>query len=141
VLAQRLNLTFVDADDLHSPESVKKMAAGVPLDEQDRLPWLARVGDEFGKLPRGIVACSALARRYRDLICERVPDVVFIELMVGKEELRRRLSEREHFMPASLLESQISLLEPLTPDENGLRVQNSGTVDEVAGKIVEFLLR
>lgn len=140
VLATRLDVPFVDADDLHPDENVAKMAAGTPLTDEDRGPWLDIVAQTLRDAAGGaVVACSALARRYRDRIRAGAPDAVFVELEVTPEELARRMSSREHFMPSSLLASQLAALEPLEPDERGVVVANDRPPLEVANEAIARL--
>jgi len=125
LIAERLDIAFADADDLHPAANVEKMAAGIPLTDDDRAPWLALVGCTLAQSDRVgvVVACSALKRVYRDLIRDSAPRAIFAELQARPEVLRARMAVREgHFMPASLLESQLATLEPLQQDEPGLRV-------------------
>lgn len=136
-LADRIAAVFIDGDDLHPPANVAKMAAGIPLDDGDRTPWLRAVGAELRAHPNVVIACSALKRAYRDTIRAEAPDAFFAELEVGRAELAQRmLSRGEHFMPASLLDSQLETLQPLQDDEHGVRVGESsgvqGTVDDIA---------
>ena len=141
-LAQEFpGLDFVDGDDLHPAANVEKMRAGIPLDDSDRAPWLASVGRALADAEGGrVVACSALRRAYRDLIREACSDAVFVELVVGPEQLRERVGHRAgHFMPATLLASQLGTLEPLTGDERGVRIDNTGPVDEVVASTVTAL--
>lgn len=141
VLAERLDLPFVDADDLHPAANVAKMAAGSPLDDDDRMPWLDVVGATLRDDPEGIViACSALARRYRDRIRASAPDAVFVELVVDVDELARRMATREHFMPVSLLTSQLDALEPLAADEPGVTVANDASPAAVVDAAVAALV-
>jgi len=133
-LAVDLGVDFVDADDLHPAQNVAKMESGVPLDDDDRLPWLDIVGSRLAAAPGLVIACSALARRYRDRIRMAAPDARFVELVVSREELDRRMRSRQHFMPASLLESQLATLEHLSADEDGVAVDNVGGILEVAGQ-------
>ncbi|WP_144882491.1 gluconokinase [Microbacterium paraoxydans] len=122
-LAEDLGARFVDGDDLHPLTNVEKMAAGIALDDEDRMPWLRVVGRTLAAEAHIVVACSALRRRYRDAIRAEAPDAVFVELGVPRETLARRVGGRsDHFMPASLLDSQLDAWEPLTDDESGLRV-------------------
>ncbi|GAA3803066.1 gluconokinase, GntK/IdnK-type [Cellulomonas soli] len=120
LLAERLGVPFLDADDLHPRSNVDKMAAGVPLTDEDRLPWLRLVGEALAEAPAGaVVACSALRRGYRDVLREAAPEVRFVHLAGTREQLAARLTSRvDHFMPAALLDSQLATLEPLTPDED-----------------------
>jgi len=133
-LAVDLGVDFVDADDLHPAHNVAKMESGVPLDDDDRLPWLDIVGSRLADSPGLVIACSALARRYRDRIRAAAPDARFVELVVSREELDRRMRSRQHFMPVTLLESQLATLEHLSADEDGVAVDNVGGILEVAGQ-------
>lgn len=141
-LAERLALTFIDADDLHPAANVAKMAAGTPLDDADRMPWLDVVAAALHDATGGaVVACSALARRYRERILAGAPGTVFVELRVSTRELARRMGTREHFMPSSLLASQLQTLEHLEPDEPGVVVAGDPPLDEVVDAAVEALDR
>jgi len=118
-IAARLDLPFLDGDDFHPPANVAKMAAGVPLTDEDRWPWLDRLGQAAATEPRGaVVACSALKRAYRDRLRAWRPDLILVHI-VGDATLigRRMQGRRDHFMPASLLDSQFAALEPPAPDE------------------------
>lgn len=121
-LAQRLGVPFVDGDDLHPQSNVDKMAAGHPLDDDDRRPWLEKVGAWLLAHPDGgVIACSALKRTYRDLLRAMAPEVTFVHLEGSRELIEERHSGREgHFMPHSMLSSQLATLEPLRPDETGV---------------------
>lgn len=134
-------LGFVDSDDLHPAANVEKMRAGVPLDDDDREPWLRLVGEALADAPDGLViACSALRRAYRDLIRSACHDAVFVELVVPADALADRMgSRRGHFMPPALLASQLEALEPLGADEPGVRVQNVRPVDEVVSRAIAAL--
>lgn len=130
LLARRLGVPFTDADGLHSPANIAKMAAGKPLDDADRGPWLASVGrwlrDRMAEGTGGVIACSALRRRYRDGLRSDVPGTYFLLLTVDRDRLFDRMTERGgHFMPVSLLDSQLAALEPLQRDEAGTVVHNS----------------
>ena len=112
---------YIDADDLHPQANVTKMAAGFPLDDEDRWPWLAEVGEVLAAGPGRVMACSALKRVYRDRIRAAAPDTWFLMLDPPRGLLATRLGNRvEHFMPVSLLTSQLDTLERLEPDEAGL---------------------
>lgn len=141
LLAQRLQWEFAEGDDLHPRENVEKMAAGHPLDDEDRWPWLRTVGgwiDEREAAGRSVVVtCSALKRSYRDLLREGRPSVWFAHVTVDAEVLRARLAARKgHYMPASLLESQLATLEPLQPDEAGAEIVAAGSPDEVVDALL-----
>ena len=141
-LATRLDVAFIDADDLHPERSVAKMAAGTPLDDADRLPWLDVVATALQGEPGGaVIACSALARRYRDRIRAGAPEALFVELRVDAAELVRRMQTREHFMPASLLTSQFATLEPLEPDEDGVVIEVDQSVDQIVQGYVDHMRR
>lgn len=141
-LARRLRVPFLDGDDLHPAANVAKMAAGTPLDDHDREPWLDAVGDWLADHEAGAVAaCSALRVRYRDRIRARAPRTRFVEL--GSSENRGLIAERQaartgHFMPTSLLDSQFATLEPLQPAEAGLRVDVGGGVAAVVERIATW---
>lgn len=128
-LAQRLGWDLEEGDDLHPAANVAKMAAGEPLTDADRRPWLEQVARwieaELGAGRCGVITCSALKRAYRDVL--RRPGVLFVDLMVPRQELERRLRSRpEHFMPVSLLDSQLATLEPLEDDEQAIEVDATG---------------
>ena len=139
LLAEALGLRFIDADDLHPAANKEKMARGIPLTDEDRWPWLAAVGDAMAVAPC-VCACSALKRAYRDALGTKDPGVVFVELDGSRELLAARMGAREgHFMPMSLLDSQLATLESLQADESGFRVSIDGRGDEIVAAIVERL--
>jgi len=142
-LAVELRLPFLEGDDLHPPVNIAKMAAGVPLDAGDREPWLRRVGQQLSLARSGlVVTCSALQRSYRDLIRQYAPDAVFIHLAGDPGLIAQRLAQRtQHFMPASLLPSQLALLEPLADDEAGLTLPAELPVHELTRRVAEFVRR
>jgi gluconokinase len=110
-LAAALGWPFVEGDELHPAANVDKMTRGEALDDADRAPWLAAVAARMRQLDDGVVACSALRARYRDVLRVR-DDVRFVLLEVPEAELQRRLAARQrHFMPPSLLPSQLATLE------------------------------
>jgi len=115
-LAAALGWPFFDGDDFHPPENVAKMAAGVPLTDDDRWPWLDRIAAHLrGILDAGghaVLACSALRQAYRDRL-SRAGDVRYVHLAGDRDTIASRLASRSHrYMPASLLESQFAALEP-----------------------------
>jgi len=139
-LAASIGWGFVDADDLHPAANVAKMASGTPLDDSDRVPWLDRVGAVLRADPGTVMACSALRRRYRDRIRTAAPDAVFVWLSAPADEIGFRMSRRSaHFMPPSLLASQLGALEPLEPDERGLALANEGEPAAVVARIIATL--
>lgn len=147
-LAERLGVPYGDADDFHPPANVRKMAAGTPLNDEDRAPWLDAITDWLAKRARsgggngGVVSCSALKRRYRDRLREASDDVFFVHLDGPAPLLAERMSGRRgHFMPSSLLRSQLDTLEPLQSDEPGTAVSIDGSVEEVTEHALEALPR
>ncbi|MDY0908596.1 gluconokinase [Microbacterium sp. CFBP9034] len=138
-LAVTLGGVYLDADDLHPAENVAKMSAGTPLTDEDRMPWLRAVGEamvrETSRGRLAVVACSALRRRYRDVLRETGGDVFFIALEGSAELLTERITVRtEHFMPPTLLASQLALLEPLEADERGAAVSIDAPVDRIVAE-------
>lgn len=134
LLAERLGVTFIDADDLHPAENRARMVSGLPLDDAGRRPWLVAVREALIACgPRGcVVACSALRRPYRDALAAGEGRVVFLHLSLPRDVLVARVSNRrDHFMPVSLLASQLDTLEPLGPDEPGVSIDASGGPDQV----------
>jgi carbohydrate kinase (thermoresistant glucokinase family) len=138
LLATSLGVPFADADDLHSPANVRKMAAGHPLTDDDRWPWLRRVGAKLRQAEPGglVMACSALKRAYRGVLREEAPRTMFIFLDGSRELLEGRLERRhDHFMAASMLDSQLDTLEPPGEDEPGITVSIDGSPAEVVADI------
>ena len=132
-IARLTSAQFVDGDDLHPEANKAKMGAGIPLDDNDRWPWLDRVGEVLAGPKGAIVACSALKRVYRDRIRAAAPGTVFVHLDGSRELLLERISARvNHFMPASLLDSQLAILEPLGSDENGVTLPITASVKSLA---------
>jgi gluconokinase len=128
MLAGRLGWPYIEGDDLHPPANIEKMKAGTALDDTDRAPWLAAIATEItGLREQGqscIVTCSALKRRYRQAISGDSPQVCFIYLHGSRDLIAQRLAHRlDHFMPASLLDSQFAALEEPGPDENAIRIE------------------
>ncbi len=145
-LAAALGVPFADGDDFHPDSNRQAMAAGIPLTDADREPWLAALRAWAAARDGGcVLACSALRRAYRDVLRGAGPDVVFVHLDVPAATLRSRMLARAgHFMPASLLDSQLSTLEPLGHDEPGVRLSASPDVATVAAEAlvaVEALTR
>jgi gluconokinase len=121
-LAHALGADFVEGDDYHSAENVKRMASGIPLTDADRAGWLralaARIRDSRDAGTGLVMACSALKRSYRDILRARAPELQFIFLRGAGALIAERLAGRHgHFMPSSLLESQLATLEEPSPDE------------------------
>ncbi|GAA4963131.1 gluconokinase [Kineococcus glutinatus] len=143
-VAESLGWRYAEGDDFHSAANVAKMAAGHPLDDDDRWPWLASIATWIGEREvegtSSVVTCSALKRRYRDLLRDGHPSVRFCELEVAESVLAERLAERtDHYMPASLLRSQLDALEPLAEDEPGFVVPVTGGPEETLRQVLERL--
>ena len=142
LLAGRLGWDLEEGDDLHPAANVAKMAAGHPLTDEDRWPWLARVAEwitrHVAEGRPGVITCSALKRSYRDVL--RDPHVVFVYLAGTRDEISARLAKRHgHFMPPSLLDSQFAALEVPGPDERALTIginnSSRAIVDEIIDKL------
>lgn len=143
LLADALGAPYTEGDDLHPPANVAKMSAGIPLDDEDRRPWLDAIADRLRRLPadRGaVVSCSALKRAYRDRLRAGAPDAVFVHLTGERALIGRRMAARTgHFMPAALLDSQFATLEPLQADESGVAVDVAGTPEEITERALAAL--
>jgi len=138
-LAQALGWPFVEGDSLHPAANIAKMAAGAPLNDEDRRPFLDNVARVIAEaFERGVViSCSALKRSYRDRIRNGDPQVLFVLPMLTKATLQARVSGRAgHFMPASLLDSQLAILEPPQPDELSIEVDGDAQPDEQVRQIL-----
>ncbi len=143
-LAQTIEATYIDGDDLHPASSVEKMSRGEALTDDDRWPWLAEVGRTLGSATSPtIIGCSALKRRYREAITVAASaPVLFIHLSGTRQVIEARMSARPgHFMPVSLLDSQFATLEPLAKDENALVVDIDRSLAEVVAKILTTLTK
>lgn len=143
-LAARLGWRYTEGDAFHPPANVAKMAAGKPLDDADRQPWLAAIAawmDTQAQASRpGVIGCSALKRRYRDFLREGRPQVWFLYLRVPRGILQQRLQTRHHeYMPASLLDGQLATLEEPAPDE--LRCITLDAIDDVPATVGAALQR
>lgn len=140
-LEHALGMAFRDADDLHPASNVAKMAAGMPLADVDRWPWLDRVAAELAAGAPIVMACSALRRAYRDRIRAGAGgEVLFIHLDGPREMIAERLARRKgHFMPPALLDSQLATLEPPGQDELHLVADIAPNVPEVVAELVKRL--
>ncbi|HET7474861.1 MAG TPA: gluconokinase [Dermatophilaceae bacterium] len=146
LLAGHLGWDLQEGDDLHPQANIAKMAAGEPLTDEDRWPWLDRVAGwiaahaEAGR--PGIITCSALKRSYRDRLRGGYQDsVVFVHLAGTRRQLAERLGARlDHFMPPALLQSQLGTLEELGPEEQGVVVNIGAGPTQVAEEALERLL-
>jgi gluconokinase len=145
-LARALGVDFVEGDEYHPPENVARMAAGIPLTDDDRLGWLRALADRLraaAKADRGLVmACSALKRSYRDLLRAGDPDVRFILLHGGRALLAERIAKRRgHYMPASLLDSQLATLEIPSPDEGAWTCDVASSPETIVAALVTLVAR
>jgi gluconokinase len=141
-LAARLGVRFIEGDAFHPPHNVDKMSAGLPLDDHDRADWLRALAAEIGAArAQGVglvLSCSALKRRYRDLLRQADPGLRFAHLQGGRALIAERMAGRSgHYMPPALLDSQLRDLEALQPDEAGIALDITcpaqALVDTVAG--------
>ena len=136
-LARALAVPFVDADALHPEANRAKMAAGIPLDDADRAPWLDAVGAVLAAGPV-VVACSALKRTYRDRLRAAAPELRLVFLDGSPALLASRMAARPgHFMPASLLDSQLAALERPAPDEHAITADIAAPVTEIVASLAE----
>ena len=140
-LSQRLRVPFADADDFHPSENIAKMSAGEPLDDHDRRPWLEAVGQWLAThADGGVMSCSALKRRYRDQLRHHAHGVAFLLLDGTPEVIKRRQASRPgHFMPSSLLSSQLAALEQLAPDEYGVTIDVDQRVDAIVEQYLQWV--
>lgn len=140
-IAERLGISFVEGDDLHPPENLERMSRGLPLDDEMRWPWLERIAASLLEHPEGAVAsCSALKQSYRERLSKDCP-IFFIHLDVEREILVKRMTAREHFMPVSLLESQLQTLEPLASEEPGITISGSIPLDQLVCRSLSAIER
>jgi gluconokinase len=145
-LARALGVDFVEGDEYHPRENVARMAAGIPLTDDDRLGWLRALADRLraaAKADRGLVmACSALKRSYRDLLRAGDPDVRFILLHGARALLAERIANRRgHYMPASLLDSQLATLEIPSPDEGAWTCDVASPPEAIVAALVALVAR
>ena len=142
LVAARLGVPYAEGDDFHPAANVAKMSAGIPLDDEDRWPWLDAIGAwAHGRAGLGgVVSSSALKRSYRDRLRAAAPGLVFLHLTGDRALIERRMAERKgHFMPAALLDSQFATLQPLGRDEAGVAVDVSGTPEDIAERAAAAL--
>ncbi|MDE0113214.1 MAG: gluconokinase [Albidovulum sp.] len=141
-VAKALRATYFDGDDFHPRANIQKMSEGIPLNDEDRAPWLRTVGETLAKANEPtLVGCSALKRRYRDLIRELAGErILFLFLSGSPEIIKERMAGRlGHYMPLSLLDSQFRDLEPPEIDENAVIVDVDQPLDHLVDEIVEIL--
>jgi len=143
-LAARLGWPFEEGDALHPEANVAKMHAGIPLSDADRQPWLERVAawidGQRAKRQPGIITCSALKRAYRRIVIGDRPEARLVYLRGGYDLIAKRMAGRDgHFMPASLLQSQMDTLEQPSAEEGPLTVDIDRPAGEIAGEIIRLL--
>jgi carbohydrate kinase (thermoresistant glucokinase family) len=143
-LAAALGCRFVEGDDLHPPANVEKMRSGIPLTDTDRWPWLRAIAERIDAWrERGesaVLTCSALKRSYRDIIIGDRPDVALVYLKGSHHLIHRRMENRQgHFMPATLLDSQLAILEEPGTDEHPITIDVAHTPAEIVAEIMHRL--
>ena len=144
LLAGALGVAFLEGDDLHPADNVRRMAQGIPLTDDDRRGWLAAIAARIAEVRRTdtglVVACSALKGAYRDVLRRADPDIRFVHLTGDPALIAKRLSQRVgHYMPATLLDSQLAILEPPTPEEHAWTFDLADTPDSIVDEIVARL--
>ncbi len=142
-VADKLGIGYFDGDDLHPPENIEKMSRGIPLTDADRSPWLVRVGQRLAAFEGPVViGCSALKRTYRDIIRDNAGEsVCFLHLEGSRETLVKRMAKRlGHFMPVSLLDSQLATLEPPGLDETAITADIDQPFDQIVEALMEQIL-
>lgn len=144
MLAGKLGYVFAEGDEFHSQANRDKMHAGTPLTDDDRAPWLTSIQEWMTAEARAgrstVVTCSALRKSYRDVLRGAEGNTIFVHIAPPVELTAERLQARTgHYMPSSLLESQVATLEELEPDERGFAVRSGGTPDEVLAEVLERL--
>lgn len=137
-LASRLGIPFIEGDAFHSEANIAKMSAGTALTDDDRHDWLVTLRDKLAAREGGaVLSCSSLKRAYRDLLRGAGGDVRFVHLAGERSLLLERVSNRPgHYMPPSLLDSQLRTLEPLQPDEAGITLDISDTPEQLVAQIL-----
>ncbi len=143
-LADRLDAAFIEGDDLHPAGNTEKMAAGFPLDDQDREPWLDAIAAKAAGLMSGapcvVVSCSALKRSYRDRLRVADPNLKLVHLIGSRSLLQSRMIERRgHFMPAGLLDSQLATLQAPEADETAVNLNIAGQPDAIVEQAFAFV--
>lgn len=144
-IATALHVPFLEGDAFHPAANVAKMAAGIPLDDPDRWPWLDRLGEALGRTARewggAVAACSALKRVYRDRLRAAAAVPLRLVCLVGSRELvaGRMAARTGHYMPLGLLDSQLAILELPASDEDALPLDLRKAADELIGHAVTRL--
>lgn len=143
-LAAALDAAFIEGDDHHPPENRAAMSAGRPLTDAMRMPWLAVLADAVRQSHQRratVFTCSALKRSYRDFLRSRIGAMRIIILTAPPDLIRRRMQQRQHFMPPALLDSQIGELQPPAPDEEAIQLDMSESLDLVVQRALAALGR
>lgn len=145
-VAAVLGAKFIDGDDLHPAKNIDKMSASVPLTDEDRMPWLERLNDAsyslYKKNESGLIVCSALKKRYRDILRKGSPNVRFLWLDGDYETILQRMAKRQgHFMPVELLKSQFAALErPGQEEDDVMRIDINHEIDEVVAQCIHSIM-
>ena len=144
LLADALGVPFLEGDDLHPAENVRRMAQGIPLTDDDRRGWLTEIAARLAAARRAgaglVVSCSALKRAYRDQLRAADPEIRFVHLTGDPALIGQRMSQRPgHFMPATLLDSQLAALEIPAPDEDAWTFDLADAPDSIVSQIVARL--
>lgn len=140
-IADHFRASFIDGDDLHPRANIIKMKSGIPLDDEDRNPWLERINDVFfsfeNRHQSGVVVCSALKKKYRDMLREGNEGLIFVHLYGSKDLIRERMSRRQgHFMKEEMLNSQFAALEFPDSEADVINVDISGSPEEIVKQAV-----
>ncbi|MEH2511985.1 gluconokinase [Nitrobacteraceae bacterium AZCC 1564] len=143
-LARHIGFDCEDGDSYHPASNVKKMQAGIPLTDDDRWPWLRAIADDIDRRAATghpfVVSCSALKRAYRDVLVHGRSDVQLVYLKGPRDLIAERLAQRKgHFMPPSLLDSQLATIEEPTPNENAVIVDIDAPINQIVAAIVHRL--
>ncbi len=144
LIAKRLACEFLEGDELHPPRNVERMASGIALTDHDRREWLQAIAEQLADASTAghglIVACSALKRSYRNLLRAASSELAFVHLHAGAAELEARMRARtDHFMPASLLQSQLQTLEPPGADEHAIAFDATLPPEAIATQAAAWL--
>jgi gluconokinase len=144
LLARAIDAEFLEGDQLHPPRNVERMSSGIPLTDADRKDWLLAIAQQLADARAGrhklVVSCSALKRSYRDILRTASPLLIFVHIHASRELLEARLKARpDHFMPASLLDSQLAILEPPGADERGITFDALQPPAEIAAQAAAWL--
>ena len=137
-LAQKLGCSFLEGDDFHPTENITKMKKGIPLTDQDRLPWLKKISEKCAHENNVgnnlVVACSALKKQYR-LILNNAHNYELVHLFGDLKTIKQRMSKRDHFMPIKLIESQFETLEPPAEEEDAIATEINLPIEALVDKI------